>query len=44
MKSVLTGVCLTVLVSGVAWLVLESQMTTSGEAQVSSKNSVRLDN
>ncbi len=44
MKSVLTGICLMVIVSGLAWIVMGSQATTSSEAFVSSNNSVRLDN
>jgi len=43
MKSVLSGIALMILVSGVAWSVMQSQKTSSGEAFVSENNSVRLD-
>lgn len=43
MKAVFLGIALMVVVSGIAWIVMESQATTSGEAFVSSNNSVRLD-
>ena len=42
MKSVLMGICLMVAVSAVAWIVTGTQETSSGEAFVSSSNSVRL--
>ena len=42
MKSVLMGIGLMIVVSGVAWVVTGTQETSSGEAFVSSNNSVRL--
>lgn len=44
MKSVLMGIGLMVFVSVIAWIVTGTQETTTGEAYVSSNNSVRLDN
>ena len=43
MKSVLLGICLMVVVSIGAWLVMDTQATTAGEAFSSPNNSVRLD-
>jgi len=43
MKAVLMGLGLMVFVSVVAWAVLGTQVTTSGEAFVSNNSSVRLD-
>lgn len=43
MKSVLLGICLMIVVSCSAWLVMDSQAKSSGEAFTSSSNSVRLD-
>lgn len=42
MKSVLMGIGLMIVVSGVAWIVTDTQKVSSGEAYVSSNNSVRL--
>lgn len=43
MKSVLLGIGLMIVVSAGAWLVMDNQATSSGEAFVSANNSVRLD-
>ncbi|MEP1209922.1 MAG: hypothetical protein ABJM29_21550 [Rhizobiaceae bacterium] len=42
MKSVLMGIGLMIVVSGIAWFVTGTQEISSGEAFVSSNNSVRL--
>ena len=43
MKSVLLGIGLMVVVSVGAWLVMDMQVTTAGDAFTSPNNSVRLD-
>ena len=43
MKSVLSGICLMVVVAGLAWVILGTQSVTSGESFLSSNDSVRLD-
>lgn len=42
MKSVLMGIGLMIVVSGIAWIVTGTLETSTGEAFVSSNNSVRL--
>ena len=43
MKSVLLGLCLMAIVSTLAWVIVGTQVKSSGEAFVSQNNSVRLD-